>query len=190
MSLRLPAAALVCLLALAPLGAVAQDAGGQGTIAIDPSKLGDDTAYQAALQQLTPEQQEQLKNMDTEDAKEVEPDLQVLNMAAKLNYCFQSGKIGADEKKQYATDFVGFQQMAAAAKQPLTEAHAAARMQVTFMDQDLLAQHADYHAKLLLTLAGQVMQAAEKKGSFQSTDCEDVKQKLSAVAAGGEEGGQ
>ena len=184
MLMRLPAAALLCLLALTPAAAMAQEEGGQGTIAIDPSKLGDDTAYQQALSQLTPEQQEQLKNMDTEDAKEVEPDLQVLNMAAKLNYCFQSGKIGAADKKQYATDFISFQQMAAAAKQPLTEAHAAARMQVTFMDQNLLAEHADYHAKLLLTLAGQVMQSAEKKGSFQSTDCEDVKQKLDAVTAG------
>jgi len=171
---------------VAPMQQQGGGADSDQTITINPGALGNDKPYQAALKQLTPEQQQILGKMDDDAVKTMEPDIQVLDMAAKLHYCFQSGKIPQGQQKEYATDFVAFQGMAKQAQQPMLEQQSAARDQITFMDRQLLEDHAKYQSGVMLAMAGQLMQQAEKKGSFQKTDCAEVQQKLDAAAQGGQ----
>ncbi|MDE1151183.1 MAG: hypothetical protein PW788_01495 [Micavibrio sp.] len=173
--------------------AEAPQAGGAGadpdtTITINSAALGDDRPYQAALKTLSPQQQQLLGKLDDDAVKTVEPDIQVLDMAGKLHYCFQSGKIAADQQKEYATAFLAFQGMAKAAQQPLLEQQSGMRDQVTFMDRQLLEDHAKYQSNMMLAMAGQLMQVAEKKGGFQKTDCAEVQQKLDAAAQNTQQG--
>lgn len=161
--------------------AAAPVAPGDETIAINPEAIGNDAGYAEAVKALSPEQQQYLSYLDDELAKVMEPNLQIVDMAGKLSYCMHNGQIGAAEKKNYAIAFISFRDQHNEIQADLWARHQALRDKATYIDRALLDNHAEFQAKSMLVMSGKMMQAAEKSGSYEKTDCKQVRATLDAM---------
>lgn len=178
------AIAAALILCLHPFAAQAQDAPPAEenkpaiNIRSDAQMEKANQAYEAALTGLTQEQRDYLSYLNKEFAKTMDPDVRILSLAAKLEYCSKTDQDISKDTPRYVQAFTAWRDYRNGEQERLWREHQVLREKADFIDRKILDDYFFAQSKMMLQLAFGMIKAAQKAESYKPEDCAEIKEIL------------
>lgn len=135
-------------------------------------------AYIQALQRLTPEQRDELKQYDEKLGVVMQPVLETYETGGKLIYCLQHHEPISKAHESYVKAFQSYRtRQAEEAEKKWQEPYAKA-MQLDYIDRNAVSAHFAFLQAVQTAVVRQTIEQNGRAGGYKSTDCDALQRLL------------
>lgn len=137
-------------------------------------------AYEAAIENLTPEQLAELSALEARFAASMELDMKIFHRSAEMEHCLTHDGFFKADKNRHVKAFVTWRKGLKDEQTDLWNAHRVERSKVKYVSIVVLNEYYIYQTKMLKMIGRALAHQQMQAGAFKETDCELLAKTLAA----------